>query len=198
MLNKTSQDFRKFFLLEFTKQIIKNTKTEAIYELQERLKNQDRLNKEKIKERKQETKEIPKRSFEEEIKKSLIVPSQTRRIPMILRIPEPKLPPHLQYLRPYAIGIEMDLGKLNSLLKDPAVNEIECQGDDTYVVVRGQMGQKQTDTILNEEEINQIINTISTTAKIPKEEGFFKAVIGRINFSAIISENGSKFVIRKM
>ena len=203
MLNQTTQDFRKLFLLEFTKEIIKNTKTEAIYELQERLKEQERINKEKIKniekrKENQELKEILRRPTEE-IKAPLIIPNfPQRKIPMILRIPQPRLPPHLQYLKPYATGIELDLGKLNPLLKDNAVNEIECHGDDLYIVVRGQTGKKQTDILLNEEEINQIIDTIATTSKMPKETGLFHAVIGRIIFSAIISENGSKFIIKKI
>lgn len=197
MLNQTTQDFRKFFLLEFTKEIIRNTKTEAIYELQERLKNQEKINKEKIKEN-QEIREIIRKPIEE-IKTPLIVPNlPQRKIPMILRIPEPRLPPHLQYLKPYATEIEIDIGKLNPLLKDSAVNEIECQGDDTYIIVRGQMGQKQTDIILNEDEINGVIDTIALTSKMPKEEGLFHAVIGKIIFSAIISENGSKFIIKKI
>ncbi len=204
MLENTSIDFRKFFLLEFTKQIIKNTKTEAIFELQERLKYKEKEIKTKIKEREekkeetQEIRDILRRPIEYELKKQFIIPIAKPRIPMILRIPEPHLPPHLQYLRPYATEMEIDLGKLNPLLKDPAVSEIECQGADTNIIVRGQMGQKETGIILSEDEINQTIDTIASTSKIPKEEGLFKAVIGRINFSAIISENGSMFVIRKM
>ena len=199
MLNQTTQDFRKLFLLEFTKEIIKNTKTEAIYELQERLKEQERINKEKIKEKNTQKIVSALKRPTEEIKAPLIIPNlPPRRIPMILRIPQPYLPPHLQYLKPYATGIEIDLGKLNPLLKDNAVNEIECHGDDLYIIVRGKMGQKQTDIILNEDEINQIIDTIATTSKMPKETGLFHAIIGKIIFSAIISENGSKFIIKKM
>ena len=95
MLNQTTHDFRKYFLLEFTKEMIKNTKTEAIYELQERLKEQEKINKEK-KENIQEIK-IQKRPTEE-IRASIILlnPPQ-RKIPMFLRIPEPRLPPHLKY-----------------------------------------------------------------------------------------------------
>lgn len=187
MLDKTTTDFRKFFLLAFTRELIRNTKTEAIYELQERLKNQ-----EKIKET-----ENKKENFEIKIPFMTQNLSQ-RRMPMILRIPEPRLPPHLQYLRPYAVEMEMDLGKLNPFLKDPAVREIECHGEENPLIVRGQMGQKSTSVILNNDEINEIINTIAITAKMPKEEGLFHAVIGKIIFSAIISENGSKFILKKI
>jgi len=200
MLNQTTQDFRKFFLLEFTKELIRNTKSEAIYELQERLRNQARMNQEKIKEieNKKENQEILRKPMEE-MRAPLFIPNiPQRKIPMALRIPEPRLPPHLQYLKPYPTGIEMDLGKLNPLIMDDAVNEIECHGDDNYIIVRGQMGQKQTDIILNEDEINEIIDTIALTSKMPKEEGLFHAVIGKILFSAIISENGSKFMIKKI
>jgi len=202
MLKRTSQDFRKIFLLEFTRQIIRNTKTEAIFELRERLKYQQELEREKIKkkERKLTKSENLQRIFKEplkKIRKPLLNPRHSLKS-AVLRIPEPRLPFHLQYLKPYATNIEIDFGKLNPLLKDLKVREIECQGENTNIIVRGEMGMKRTSIILTEEEINQIIDIVSTTSKIPKEEGLFRAVIGKINFSAIISENGSKFIMRKI
>ena len=207
MLYRTSHDFRKFFLLQFTREIIKNTKTEAILELQERIKYQNKKVQEKI-----DTKEEKKKNIEEitnilrkpleEIKRPLILSkqgtTQMPRIPMVLRIPEPRLPPHLSYLRPYATDVDIDLGPLNSFINDPSVSEIECQGEDTDIIIRGRMGQKTAGLIFSEDDINQIIDAISYTSKIPKEFGIFRAIIGRINFSAIISENGSRFLIKKL
>lgn len=203
MLEKTSQDFRKLFLLEFTRQIIKNTQTEAIFELQERLNAEAKTEKEKIKEKteKMQGAEEIQNILQEPLKNIMQKNISVLKIPKplkVLRIPEPRLPPHLQYLKPYATGIEIDLGKLNPLLKDFLVREIECLGEDENVIVRGGMGEKQTNIILSEGEIEQIIDAVSKISKIPREEGLFRAVVGKINFSAIISENGSRFVIKKL
>ena len=51
----------------------------------------------------------------------------------------------------------------------------------------------------SKEEIEEIIKKFSETAKIPVHEGVFKVVVGKLIFSAVISNIiGSKFIIRKM
>ena len=116
-----------------------------------------------------------------------------------LTIPQPKLPPHLQYLKPVPKDIKIDLEKLNVLIKDPAVKIIECNGPDEHIIVRGSMGIKPTNTVLNKEEINTIIKKFSEISKIPIHEGIYRVVVGRLILSAIISEViGSKFMIKKM
>jgi len=206
MLHRTSQDFRRFFLLQFTREIIKNTKTEAIFELQERIKHQDKEIQNKIDKKEDDKKNVEK--IKDILKKPINeirtpkITHRQKRNPIsnqrILRIPEPRLPPHLSYLKPYATNIKIDLGPLNPFFDDPAVNEIECRGENSDIIVRGRMGQKTTGITLNEKEINNIIDTISNSSRIPKEEGIFKAIIGKINFSAIISEHGSRFLIKKL
>ena len=66
-------------------------------------------------------------------------------------------------------------------------------------MVHGSMGTKPTNLLLKKEEIDEIIKKFSEATKIPQNEGIFKAVVGKLILSAIISETiGSKFVIRKM
>jgi type IV secretory pathway ATPase VirB11/archaellum biosynthesis ATPase len=109
------------------------------------------------------------------------------------------LPPHLQYLRPIARDIKIDLEKLNSLIKDPAVKVIKCDGPDEHIFVSGSMGVKPTNTILSREEIDNVIKKFSEISKIPVQEGIYSVVVGRLILSAIISEVvGSKFMIKKM
>lgn len=116
-----------------------------------------------------------------------------------LWVPEPRLPEHIQYLRPTPINKIIDLGKLNPLIRDPFVKTIECQGPGQNLIVKGRMGIKRTATILNKEEINEIIEKFSRDTKIPAHEGVFKVVSGRLIFMAIISEVAeSKFTINKM
>lgn len=114
-------------------------------------------------------------------------------------IPKSKLSPRLQYLKPTPTNLEIDLGKLNPLIKDPLVKDIETLGGNQNVIVSGMMGRKKTNIILSREEIEEIIKKFSETAKIPVHEGIFKVVVGKLIFSAVISNIiGSKFIIKKM
>ena len=76
---------------------------------------------------------------------------------------------------------------------------IECNGEDKNLIVKGTMGSKPTNIVLNREEIDSVIEKFSVTTKIPVHEGVFKVVAGRLILTAIISEVISpKFVIKKM
>ncbi|MEK6760623.1 MAG: hypothetical protein AABX93_01735 [Nanoarchaeota archaeon] len=116
-----------------------------------------------------------------------------------LIIPEQKLPPHFQYLQPTPTNKEMDLGKLNPLIKDPMVKIIDCPGPDQNVAVTGSMGTKKTGIMLGRDEITEIVEKFSKESKIPVSEGIFRVVVGRFVFLAIVSEIiGSRFTLRKM
>lgn len=211
MLQQTSKESRALFLLEFTKQLIKNSKTEDVFKLEKILEEKEEEKKEEIKERREEIREklTPSKQTKEieeleeqtlEVPKIIIKPSAQRpQTPRILRIPEPKIPPHLQYLRPIPTQAEIDLKSLNPLLNDPKVKIIECLGQDETIFVSGDMGRKPTSIILNKQEIDETIQAFSRASKIPYEEGIFRVVYGNSVFSAIISESlGSKFIIKKM
>ena len=116
-----------------------------------------------------------------------------------LRIPEPVLPPQFSYLKPTPSERQIDLGKLNSLIKDPLVKVIECGGPEQNIIVTESSGAKKTSIILSKEEIDGIVEKFSKAAKIPVHEGVFRVVVGRLIFLAITSEIvGSRFIIRKM
>ncbi len=114
-------------------------------------------------------------------------------------IEETELPAHLRYLKPVPSSIEIDLKKLMPLVRDPLVRVIECNGQGEKIIVTGGMGRKNTPISLTKEEIDEVINTFSSSAKIPINEGIFKVVYGKLLLSAIVSEVvGSRFIIRKM
>jgi hypothetical protein len=122
-----------------------------------------------------------------------------RKIPPILRIPEPELPETVRYLRPQPSAEQIDLGKLNILIRDPLVKVVECNGTEENIIVMGIMGRKKTPIILSKEEIEQVLLAFSEAAKIPVNEGLFKAAVGSSVISAVISDIvGIKFVIRKI
>jgi hypothetical protein len=117
----------------------------------------------------------------------------------ILRIPEPKLPAEFQYLKPVPSTKEIDLDKLNSLVNDPKIREIECEAPDKPVVVYGNMGRMPTGVTLSNNEIEDIIQRFSKASKIPVDVGIYKVVVGNLIFSAIISDViPSRFLITKM
>jgi len=195
MLTKISDETKAFFLLKFTRELIRNSVREELIQLETILE----------KEKKDTHQEIIKKIKERakpNTKKELIEPFPTviKRSPIpLLRIPKPILPKSLQYLKPAPTKLEIDLGKLNPLIKDPLVNLMECHGTDEPIIVRGKMGVKKTNIILNGEEIDQTIKKFSEAAKIPIHGGVLRIVVGRLVLSAIISEIiGSKFIIKKM
>ena len=211
-----SQNFKRIFLLTFTKELIAHSAKRDIIKLQSIIESKELERKEKplgwpirtftkkIKEIKIPAQEIFERSIEiPPIKKPVEIQIKPRPFAKfakpLLFIPEPKLPPHLEYLKPTATTeVEIDLLKLNPLIKDSAVKIIEADPDER-VIVGGTMGTKPTDIILNKEDIDKVINKFSETSKIPVNEGIYRVVVGNLILSAIISETiGSKFIIKKM
>lgn len=223
-----SEDFKKIFLLKFTSELIKHSLKGELLNLQKLIESeeekipvpkkefviQEKANKQPVRE--QPLKETPiknqpekidapfqksEMTFEKVFSKPKIIPKPIKKSPVMssLFIPEPKLPPHLEYLKPVpSAGIDIDLFKLNPLIKDPAVRVIEGNVDEK-VIVRGTMGTKPTDTILSKEDIDRIINKFSEASKIPTTEGIYRVIVGNLILSAIISEVvGSRFIIRKM
>ena len=256
-LSGTSQRFRKYFLLLFTKELIRQTKVEEFFTLNHVIKKRNK-EVEEIENLKKEIEEaerekmvtgifrprvmppvktytaiqLPPQKQEEQFMPSLmhtekpLVKQYTQplpetqtpqpqqnpmqmqqrapmprvpRVPPPLIIPEYPLPQTVQYLRPYPTNIQVDIGKLNILVNDQNVRTIECNGPEEPIVVRGSMGAKNTNIILNEEEVNDVLRKFSDASRIPISEGIFKIIVGKLILSAIVSEVvGSKFIIRKM
>lgn len=241
--------FKRRFLLEFTKQLIKNSSHAEIIKLQTLVEKEEvqkpLTEKEKIKERirekyeeekiegtrsilhpsigmfeSQNTPEInpftntfkkeknterrkPEIFKRQEIRSQTIIqrnPSQQDPFRKIeLWVPEPKLPPHIQYLKPTPINKNIDLGKLNPLINDSLVKTIECYGPGQNIGVKGGMGDKKTGIMLNKEEIDSVIQRFSKETKIPIQEGIFRVVSGKLILMAVISSvAGVKFTINKI
>ncbi len=226
MAEKSLNEINKYFLLAFTKELIINSTKEEIFTLNRIIEKKQEQKLSQIKDIKKNTSE-EKISQEQELtqigglKKVSItlkedasnpvrtVPTSislrkkitpmTRPLMNTLIIPEPKLPPHLEYLKPLPTkNSDLDLMKINPFIKDPSVRVIIGNSDEK-LVVSGAMGTRPTDLFLNKEDVNKIINQFSKASKIPARDGIYRVVVGNLNFSAIISSViGSKFVIKKM
>ena len=91
-----------------------------------------------------------------------------------------------------------DVGKLNLILADARVGSIECPGPNKNVLVRKDGTIQQTNLTLNKEEIKKIIDDFSEKTRIPLIGGTFKAAVGNVIMTAVISDFvGSRFIIQK-
>jgi hypothetical protein len=212
---KNQYNFQKYFLLEFTKNILENTTASEVVNLRRVLNEKEKFFKKPSEEaekvvihdiirarereltiiKEQSRKSIPQ--FKEMISERSVRKSFPQK--NFLRIPEPKLPQNLSYLKPTPVELEIDLGNLNPFLKDPAIDIVECHGADQEIIVKGKMGTKPTELKLSEDEIGKIISTFSQESKIPTSEGIYKVAVGKFTLSAIISPVlGSKFIISRI
>ncbi|MEK6830728.1 MAG: hypothetical protein AABX77_01745 [Nanoarchaeota archaeon] len=96
-------------------------------------------------------------------------------------------------------AVELDsLKKLDLLMKDLAVQMIECPGPGKNLLVKVRNKINVTRIILNESEIRNVADYFSKNAKIPILEGILNAAFGSLLISAVVSEHaGSRFIITK-
>jgi len=192
---ETSEKFKELFLLAFTRELIINFAGGEILELESEFEKEQKYRKESVR-------EIVKEGMhpgQEKKFKALPKSFQMQALPKRLVIPISRFPTRLAYIQPMpAPGMNIDMGKLNALMQDPVVQVIECHGPDKEIVIRAPT-ERKTNVILEKDEIENIVKNFSETAKIPITEGVFRVAVGRLIFTAIISEVvGTKFIIKKM
>lgn len=203
MVKVLSNNFKKLFLLHFTRELILHSSSGEFTNLQSLMKEEVAEDKSELMrsikinspQRKQELvqEDLDFHKIFRGISPSLATQRKT------ISIPEINLPPHLQYLKPIPKETGIDLEKLNPLINDPAVKIIECSGADEHVFVRGGMGTKPTNIVLHKEDIDKIIETFARVSSIPPHEGIYHVAFGKLILSAIISNVvGSKFMIKKI
>jgi len=91
------------------------------------------------------------------------------------------------------------VGELLSLINDQNVSSLECPGPNKFISVRVFGQTKLTKIQLDKEDINEIINSFSREARIPRIGGIFKAIINNLVLTAIDTEiAGPRFIITKI
>ena len=202
---------RILFLKEFTRQLIINSKQPGV-EIHMK-----------------ETEEFPiltiKPFIESELEKTeplikpMTKPLETipKIIPLIKPIFLPQIPRYIKPITPIKPQISapsplaeykpaptkiperFDLGKINFLISDPRVTLIECPGPDKLVIARASGQSTMTRVSLTQKEIQELIDKFSKEAKIPIISGLFKAAVGSLVMTAVISDLvGSRFIITKI
>jgi hypothetical protein len=213
-----SLDKKQIFLLLFSRELIRNSE-EGLFQLKRIIEQQSRPAEIEVPiERKPAAKEMeefpltksilseaPKTETELAVVKPVTIRPPRQEISEIpsaypvLRIPEPKLPAEFEYLKPIPTTKEIDLDKLNPLVNDPQVREIECEAPNKPIIVYGSMGRMPTEIILSNNEIEDMIERFSAASKIPVDIGVYKVVVGNLIFSAVVSDVvSSRFLITKM
>lgn len=224
MFEKMTSPQRFFFLLSFTKELIIQSKTPELIELEKKL----RIAKE-IDERKKIS--IKKRVSFSSNKKNLggnfsnpkssgFVSSIGNRsssnnfisgsgesfnrpvlkgLPKRVQVPDVMLPNRFSYLRPVPTNEILNLGRLQQIITDPRVREVECDGPDSEVIVRGSGVNPRTNISLTNDEIKLVFLEFSRVAMIPIEEEIVKVaaggwIINGVNSSVV----GSRFVMKRI
>ncbi len=214
--------FEKSFLLTFTKGLIENYGPGEFFKLKEFVfKAQNR----EVEIKSQRVENIRERIRSNELEMSIIgrnlssfekiqpkrneiksEESSRKKIPFDLfnlnrnmKFKQLNLPSQFDYLKPIIQNRKIDLGKINSLLNNPQVQEVESNGVGTSLIVRGSMGAKKVNFALTKDEIKKIVDSFSERTKIPIQEGFNRIVFGNLLLVSVSSELlGQRFVIKKL
>ena len=141
--------------------------------------------------------EIPRRI---EIMKRRMPEVRVHKSPPRFQMPEQPQNPILQKITPSPQPLPpgFSLGKIDPLIYDNRITTIECPGPGKSILTKTAGNINMTQINLREEEIKIIIQEFSKQAKIPIITGLFKAVVGNLVITAVISDFvGSRFIINK-
>jgi len=101
-------------------------------------------------------------------------------------------------MMPKPIFASIDLGKLNSMIKDQETSLIQCDGAGIPIKIKKQGKIVDTIVSLSEDEIKNLIRKFVDRAGMTLTEPVFKASIGNLTITAVTSSfSGSRFVISK-
>lgn len=119
--------------------------------------------------------------------------------PQVLQMAQPANPMTASITpEPEPLPQGFSLGRLDVLASDRSVTSIDCAGPGKVVVVKSSGRVLPTQIILSEEEVKNVVYTFSEFSKIPVFPGVFKAAVGNLVMTAVISDLvGSRFIINK-
>lgn len=90
-------------------------------------------------------------------------------------------------------------GKIHTLLLDPMISVIQCQGAGQQVSIVKRGTRQITTIILSQEDIQEILEQFSNDSHIPLIDGPFNAQVNDLNISGVNSSMvGSSFVINRV
>lgn len=210
MLNESSEEVRTQFLKEFTRELLTVTKNE-LDRGDRALKEQQRI------QRRIATEKLKKKYVKEEPKSMQVVPiasiqpqhhkiQETAQFTPSIQISVAPIPIQKPIAKPIAIpqapitntASGMNLGKIETLIRDNSVSSIECPGPEKRIIIKKNNQTISTDISLNKSEVDTIIKDFSEKARIPLIEGMLRARVANLQISAIVSKvSDSRWIITK-
>jgi hypothetical protein len=224
MFEKMTSAERFFFLLLFTKEMIIHSKAPWLIELERKLRlAREAEENKKVFVRRRSSPSVKRRARNDFMRSapsgfmpsignmpssesfvqgySEVAPVRSEPKPILRRapIPDVMLPNRFSYLRPVPTNEVLRLGKLQPFITNPRVREIECDGPDSEVVVRGPGVDPSTNISLTNEEIKLVFSDFSRVANIPIEEEVVKVAAGGWILNGVNSNViGSRFIMRRI
>lgn len=91
------------------------------------------------------------------------------------------------------------LGSIEKLINDHNVASIECPGPDKFISVHVRGRTRLTRIQMHKEDINEVLESFSREAHIPRIGGIFKAIVNNLVLTAIDTDVvGPRFIITKI
>lgn len=184
-------ELRDLFLREFVKELIMNTPLKEMPQETEQQGGQlqNRLPSQQIPQMRRDF--MPQKLFPSIMKNQAIGQITPMTIPMTSRPTMPNAPPTSLYP-------ETDLRKVLYILRDPSIQSIECPGPGIPVKINSFGKIKEAPIILSHEEIKKAVEEFSSRSRIPLIGKIFKAAIGNVIMTAILSDFiGTRFILEK-
>ena len=125
-----------------------------------------------------------------------IMPSQTGGFvpPELIGLSVPQ-PAMVRYQR----IADIDFGNLTPLIQNATITMIECPGANKNIIYRTYNVRRASNIILSQAELQNLIMQFSNKAKIPIQNGLFRAWVDRFLISAVIANRlVSSFIIQKI
>ncbi len=192
MLSQKTESFKEYFIIEFTKEILRAMPSYREFLVMSRKEDLLQKTDELKKIRQENINKILSEKTAEEMQRVSALAEKGFLLPELRKIKK-------QIKKPVSAFTNIDFGKISPLLRDSSVRVIECSGSSESVIVEGIRGREVTNIFLSEDEISGIIKKFSIIAGIPEGQGVLKISVENIDFFAVISELiGSKFIITKM
>jgi len=95
-------------------------------------------------------------------------------------------------------NVQSGMQSINNLLRDKAIQFIECPGPGKNLVVKKNNRINVTKMVFGPVQIQEVIGYFSTQARIPVIQGILKAAVGDLIISAVSSKFvGSRFIITR-
>lgn len=91
-----------------------------------------------------------------------------------------------------------NISKINNIVNDPSVISMECPGPGKPILVNKSGITQTAQILLTKEEIESFLTDVSRRTKVPIVQGVFKAAIGNLIITAVVSDFvGSRFLVEK-